>query len=85
MGLVQGSADVGHSMKKNRRFVTPIGLKLVVNSTNTIFLLTAKDVILRGKVALHMGTELAHKPQGMAIFVDETALEEAPHMCICFY
>lgn len=71
--------------KKIRRFVTPIDLKLVVNSTNTIVLLTAKDVILRGKFALHMGTEMAHKPLEMAIFVDETALGEAPHMCICFY
>lgn len=71
--------------EKTRRFVTPTGLKLVVNSTNTTILLTAEDVILGVRCALHMRAELAHKPLEMVIFVDETTLEEAPHLCVCFY
>jgi hypothetical protein len=92
MGLVRESVDVGTFMKKFRRFVTSIGLKLVVNNTNTIFLLTAQDIILRLKFAQHLKAELVHKPLEMVIFVDETTLEEAPHpkgkpewRCVCFY
>lgn len=77
--LTEANADVGHFMRQFRAYVTSIGHKLVVNSTRTIFLLTAEDVSLRVMFAQRMLSMLANQPPKMLIFVDETILEEAPH------
>lgn len=79
MGMAHENADVGTFMRRLRDYVTSIGLKLVVNSTNTIFFLTANDIILRVQFAAHMLAELADKTPEMFIFIDETTLEEATH------
>lgn len=79
MGLVSEHADVDTFMLRFREYVTSIGHKLVVNSTNTIFLLTANDVALRVTFATKMLGVLASMPLEMVIFTDETILEESPH------
>ena len=79
MGLASEHADVDTFMLRFCECVTSIGHKLVVNSTNTIFLLTANDVTLRVMFATKMLGVLASTPLEMVIFTDETILEESPH------
>ena len=79
LGLLPEKSDVVTFMRHLCDRVTSIGHKLVVNSTRTIFMLTAADVITRVKFAADMLAELEYQPLDMIIFIDETTLEEAPH------
>ena len=79
LGLLSEQSDVDTFMHHLRDHVTSIGHKLVVNSTRTIFMLTATDVITRVQFAVDMLAQLDNGHLDMFIFVDETTLEEASH------
>jgi hypothetical protein len=79
LGQLPMTADIDTFMHHLRDHVISIGHKLVVNSTRTIFMLTATDVITRLQFAANMLAELEHGHSRMLIFIDETTLEEAPH------
>jgi hypothetical protein len=79
LGLVGQHADVDTFMSHLRTYVRAIGHKFVVNSTSTIFMLTADDVVKRVQFAVGEQEKLEGQSLDMAIFVDETTLEETPH------
>ena len=62
-----------------KRHVNKMGHILIVNSTKTVFFLTAPDVMGRVRFANMMIAKLHGQGPDCFVFVDETTYEESPH------
>ena len=79
MGVLQHVVDDGLLLQHLKRHVRKTGHILIVDSTKTVFFITAGDVVERVKFAHKMVVDLESQEEGMIIFVGETTLEESPH------
>lgn len=79
MGVFGPDADVDTFLRHLARHIKAKGHRLIVNSTKTIFFITAADIMQRVNYAANMLNTLKTQPLDMVIFTDETTLEESPH------
>lgn len=82
-GVVDSPADPDTFLRHLHQYVRSLGHILIVNSTRTTFFLTANDVVERVCFASRLhGLLTGPNPEwhlDMAIFIDESTLEEDPH------
>jgi hypothetical protein len=78
-GTLHDTSCVDRFMYHFRAYVESKGMKLITNSTKTVFLLTHQDVKERLRYAQQLLPIMNPRQLDMVIFVDETTLEESPH------
>ena len=78
-GILERTVDDGLLLQHLKRHVKSMGHILIVDSTKTVFFLTATDVVARVMFANMMITRLGGRAPDFIIFIDETTLEESPH------
>jgi hypothetical protein len=78
-GILERTVDDDLLLQHLKRHVKSMGHILIVDSTKTVFFLTAPDIVGRVTFANMMISRLAGRTPDFIIFIDETTLEESPH------